>query len=215
MLTFFHRCLGCCHQFIDTCLLHSYTGIPNLASVGRGLGGSPKLRGPRQKSLASVRVSLPTFAFVLTRSPVFPFVMPGLDPGIHVKSTPAQRTPPALAGGSSAWTTGIGVRRTPFCERLCPVVTSQRPWLAMARALRCAARTRFRASLRAQRSNPVSGAALDCFVAFAPRNDEGAAMRRENEIFSPPAHVRAARGGEGLGVGGTSVRPPPRLISLT
>jgi len=50
--------------------------------------------------------------------------------------------PPALAGGSSAWTTGIGVRRTPFCERLCPVVTSQRPWLAMARALRCAARTR-------------------------------------------------------------------------
>src|SRR5262249_29211078 len=109
----------------------------------------------------------------------------------------------------------LGVRRTPFCERLCPVVTSQRPWLAMARALRCAARTRFRASLRAQRSNPVSGAALDCFVAFAPSNDEGAAMRRENEIFSPPAHVRAARGGEGLGVGGTSVRPPPRLISLT
>ena len=141
---------------------------------------------PRQKSLASVGVSLPTFAFVLTRSPVFPFVMPGLDPGIHVESTPAQRTPPALAGGSSAWTTGIGVRRTPFCERLCPVVTSQRPWLAMARALRCAARTRFRASLRAQRSNPVSGAALDCFVAFAPRNDEGAAMRRENEIFSLP-----------------------------
>src|SRR5262252_10141282 len=137
----------------------------------------------RQKSLASVGVLPPNlFSFVL---PFFPFV-------IHAEVTLAQRTPPAFGGGSSAWTTGIGVRRTPFCERLCPVVTSQRPWLAMARALRCAARTRFRASLRAQRSNPVSGAALDCFVAFAPRNDEGAAMRRENEIFSPPAHVRAA-----------------------
>src|SRR5262249_50467921 len=127
---------------------------------------------PRQKSLASVGVSLPTFAFVLTRSPVFPFVMPGLDSGIHVESTPAQRTPPALAGGSLAWTTGIGVRRTPFCERL-------------------------------DESETVA-----C-------HGSGAAMRRENEIFSPPAHVRAARGGEGLGVGGTSVRPPPRLISLT
>jgi hypothetical protein len=30
------------------------------------------------------------------------------------------------------------------------------------------------------RSNPVCGAALDCFVAFAPRNDEGAETCREN-----------------------------------
>jgi hypothetical protein len=37
----------------------------------------------------------------------------------------AQCFPPALVGVTSAWTTGIGVQRTPFCERLCPVVTNK------------------------------------------------------------------------------------------
>jgi hypothetical protein len=42
------------------------------------------------------------------------------DPAIHAEAEHAQRNPPALARGRSAWTTGIGVRRTPFCERLWP-----------------------------------------------------------------------------------------------
>src|SRR5690348_8755700 len=79
-----------------------------------------RVRQARQKSLASVGVSPPN----LFRSfPFVQFVIAGLDPAIHAEAEPAQRNPPALVGVTSAWTTGIGVRRTPFCERLCPVVT--------------------------------------------------------------------------------------------
>jgi hypothetical protein len=74
--------------------------------------------------IASVGVPPPNPFF---RSfPFFAFVMPGLDPGIHAEASLAQCCPPARVGVTSAWTTGIGGRRTPFCERLCPAVTSQR-----------------------------------------------------------------------------------------
>ena len=79
-----------------------------------------RARQARQKSLASVGVSPPN----LFRSfPFVQFVIAGLDPAIHAEAEPAQRNPPALVGVTSAWTTGIGVRRTPFCERQSPVVT--------------------------------------------------------------------------------------------
>jgi hypothetical protein len=50
--------------------------------------------------------------------------MPGTRPGM----TPVYSSLPDLIRQSmptigSAWTTDIGVQRTPFCERLCPVVT--------------------------------------------------------------------------------------------
>ena len=115
-----------------------------------------RARKARQKSLASVGVLLPTFSFVLSRS--FLSSLPGLTrlraeagvfsasrnnpsadegPAIHADLTLVKHTPPALVGCTSAWTTGIGVRRTPFCERLCPVVTSSET----ARTLRRSART--------------------------------------------------------------------------
>jgi hypothetical protein len=43
---------------------------------------------PRQKSLASVGVSPPTFSFVFT---VLFFVIAGLDPAIHAKASLARR----------------------------------------------------------------------------------------------------------------------------
>src|SRR5262249_8382051 len=51
--------------------------------------------------------------------------------------------PPVVERAASAWTTGIGVRRTPFRERLCPVVTRQRQWRGIARMRRRIARTRY------------------------------------------------------------------------
>jgi hypothetical protein len=51
-------------------------------------------------------------------------------------------------------------------------------------------------SLRAKRSNPVLGAALDCFVAYAPRNDEALSRIARTQIYSPPTHARRVlRGG--------------------
>src|SRR5690348_2270333 len=50
----------------------------------------------------------------------------------------------AFACSNSAWTTGIGVRSTPFCERLCRVVTIEGvacAWRGIARMRRRAART--------------------------------------------------------------------------
>jgi hypothetical protein len=49
--------------------------------------------------------------------------------------------PPAFGRVASAWTTGIGVQRTPFCERLCPAVTTSECGVGIARALSRAART--------------------------------------------------------------------------
>jgi hypothetical protein len=64
--------------------------------------------------------------------------------------------------------------------------------LSIARTLRRAARMLRHCECReAVRSNPVCRAVLDCFAAFAPRNDEGAQTRRENEILFPPAHGRS------------------------
>ena len=72
--------------------------------------------------IASVGVSPPN---LFLSFPFVPFVIAGLDPAIHAEVTLEKRFPPALVGVTSAWTTGLGVQRTPFCERLCPVVTSQ------------------------------------------------------------------------------------------
>ena len=81
--------------------------------------------------LASVGVSPPIFSFVLS------FVIAGhsrSQNGVaklaYARQSMQMRRlrllPPAIHSVNSPWTTGIGVRRTPFCERLCPVVTSQR-----------------------------------------------------------------------------------------
>src|SRR5262249_26226375 len=51
--------------------------------------------------------------------------------------------PPAFERAASAWTTGVGVRRTPFCERLCAVMTRQRQWRGIAQMRRRTARTRY------------------------------------------------------------------------
>jgi len=40
-------------------------------------------------------------------------------------------------------------------------------------------------SLRAKRSNPVCSAALDCFVAHAPRNDDGASGPQNDDRIHP------------------------------
>src|ERR1700745_1456128 len=80
-----------------------------------------RARQARPKRLSSVGGSPPNFFLVLSR--LASLALPGLARKIHAEAEPAQRNPPALVGVTSAWTTGIGVRRTPFCERLCPVVT--------------------------------------------------------------------------------------------
>jgi hypothetical protein len=71
--------------------------------------------GAAEDDLASVGVLLPIFSF---RSfvPFLPFVI--AEVALADAST-------GICCGTFAWTTGIGVRRTPFCERLCRVVTSQ------------------------------------------------------------------------------------------
>jgi hypothetical protein len=46
--------------------------------------------------------------------------MPGLDPGIHAKASLAQRFHRRFVRVASAWTTGIGVRRTPFLHTAMP-----------------------------------------------------------------------------------------------
>src|SRR5215469_15049954 len=48
--------------------------------------------------------------------------LPGEDPAIHAEVLLARRSHRRFACWPSTWTTGIGVQRTPFCERLCPVV---------------------------------------------------------------------------------------------
>jgi hypothetical protein len=60
----------------------------------------------QNETIASVGVSPPTFLSLV------PFVIASStkwSEAIHAEVSLAQRNPPALAGGSSAWTTGIGV----------------------------------------------------------------------------------------------------------
>jgi hypothetical protein len=48
-------------------------------------------------------------------------------------------------------------------------------------------------SLRAKRSNPVCSAALDCFVAHAPRNDDGASGSQNDDRIHPTPRSRGGR----------------------
>ena len=93
-------------------------------------------------------------SFVLTRCS---FVIAGLDPAT-CKTDARIALPPALRHVASAWTTGIGVRRTPFCKRLCPVVTiseSGVQWPPIARVRSRIARTVCHCARRkGPRSNP-------------------------------------------------------------
>ena len=60
--------------------------------------------------IASVGVSLPNL-FLFRSFPFVPFVMPGLDPGIHAEASLAQCFPPALVGVTSVWTTASSAVR--------------------------------------------------------------------------------------------------------
>jgi hypothetical protein len=109
---------------------HSRCAPPPLSSpqAGEGAGARP-WPAPRQNTDCVCR----RFASESFLS-FFPFVIAGHSrswngvvslayAGNPCRSNARTALPPALAGVASAWTTGTGVRRTPFCERLCPVVT--------------------------------------------------------------------------------------------
>ena len=92
-----------------------------------------KGRGRARKQRHTMRLSAFRLEFYFFRSfPFVPFVIAGLDPAIHAENNACAVLPPALPGCNSAWTTGSS-----------PVVTSQRAWRVIARALGRAARTRF------------------------------------------------------------------------
>ncbi len=106
------------------------------AAVERRQSCAPrKGRGRARKARHNPHCVCRRFAseFYFFRSfPFVPFVIAGLDPAIHAENNACAVLPPALPGCNSAWTTGSS-----------PVVTSQRAWRVIARALGRAARTRF------------------------------------------------------------------------
>jgi len=159
------------------------------------------------------------FSFVLSRSSL---------PDLIRQSMPQLSLPSAshraFACSNSAWTTGIGDRRTPFCERLCAVVTSQRvAWHSSDAQPHRENEILFSPLPVGERSRAKRAGEGDRDFDFklrtpspqpSPHRGEGEenASRERESIPLPP--TRAARGGEGLG-GTFLVRPPPRLISLT
>src|SRR5215831_7830554 len=157
---------------------------------------------PRQKSLASVGVSPPTFSFVRS---VLSFVMPGLDPGIHAETKLAQRFPPSVRQLRVSMDHRHRCPKDAVLRTAMPGGDGFREWLAIARMLKNASRERFVIASAAKQSSPRFGPGLlrrgACHRAghfgpdpLAPRNDED--IPRERHPHAQNENSKAFFGAE-------------------
>src|SRR5262249_5417528 len=177
------------------------------------IGGAAGPNGPGKYSLRLSAFCFRFFSFFPVRSS--PFVMPGLDPGIHAETKLAQRFPPSVRQLRVSMDHRHRCPKDAVLRTAMPGGDDFREWLAIARMLKNASRERFVIASAAKQSSPRFGPGLlrrgACHRAghfgpdpLAPRNDEDIprerhphAQNENSKAFFGAEICRALRSGKG------------------